>query len=163
MALPGEMIQLCRASIAENSTQGRAIGEIAIVEKQASTVNFFIAPQMLDARSQQIARAPHDSMHSVIFLQEQFRQIGTVLASDSGNQGNFLGLFHLRSNRVFPSFVIIKRENNQAYWLFESQTYDYLVAQQDSPAMNTVFWPRSPYDVAKVFSYWATAILRALR
>ena len=33
MALPGEMIQLCRANIAENSTQGRAIGEIAIVEK----------------------------------------------------------------------------------------------------------------------------------
>src|SRR6266516_1305830 len=53
-------------------------------------------------------------MHSVIFLQEQFRQIGTVLASDSGNQGNFLGLFHLRSNRVLRSFVIIKRGNNQA-------------------------------------------------
>src|SRR5437762_11728377 len=68
---------------------------------------------MFDARSQQIARAPHDSMHSVIFLQEQFRQIGTVLAGDSSNQSNFLGLFHLRSNHVLPSFVIIKRGNNQ--------------------------------------------------
>jgi hypothetical protein len=66
---------------------------------------------MLDARSQQIARAPHDSMHGVTFLQEQFRQIGTVLASDSGNQGNFLGLFHLRSNHVLPSFIIGKKGN----------------------------------------------------
>src|SRR4030095_3471263 len=80
---------------------------------------------MLDARSQQIARAPHDSMHSVIFLQEQFRQIGTVLPSDSGNQGNFLGLFHLRSHRVLPSLIIIKRGNNQGYWLCESHTYDF--------------------------------------
>src|SRR5712691_8966156 len=81
---------------------------------------------MLDARSQQIARASHDSMHSVIFLQEQLRQIGTVLASDSGNQGNFLGLFHLRSHRVLPSFVIIKRENNRVYWPFNSQMSDYI-------------------------------------
>src|SRR5215471_9397571 len=81
---------------------------------------------MLDARSQQIARAPHDAMHSVIFLQEQFRQIGTVLASDSGNQSNFLGLFHLRSHRVLPSFIIIERGNNQGYWLCESHTYDFL-------------------------------------
>src|SRR5213593_2404922 len=99
-------------------------------------------------------------MHSVIFLQEQFRQIGTVLASDSGNQGNFLGLFHLRSNRVLPSFVIIKRGNNQAYWLFESQTYDYFGGARDSPAMNSVCWPRSPYGVAKVFSFWSTVNYR---
>src|SRR5207237_6876949 len=113
VALPGEMIQLCRANIAENSTQRRAIGEIAIMEKQASIISSFIAPQMLNARSQQVARAPHDSMHSVIFLQEQFRQIGTILASYAGNQGNFLGHFHLRSNRVLPSFAIIKRETNK--------------------------------------------------
>src|SRR5258708_36175566 len=99
---------------------------------------------MLDARSQQIARAPHDSMYGVIFLQEQFRQIRTVLASDSGNQGNLLGLFHLRSHRVLPSLVIIKRGNNQACWLFDSQTYDYLGGATDSPAMNSVCWPRSP-------------------
>jgi GDPmannose 4,6-dehydratase len=46
------------------------------------------------------------------------------------------------------------------YWLFESQTYDYLGGARDSPAMNSVWWPRSPYGVAKVFSYWATVNYR---
>jgi GDPmannose 4,6-dehydratase len=34
------------------------------------------------------------------------------------------------------------------------------MAQQDSPAMNSVFWPRSSFGVAKVFSYWATVNYR---
>src|SRR5947199_2392831 len=160
MALPGEMIQLCRANIAENSTQGRAIGEIAIVEKQASTVNFFIAPQMLDARSQQIARAPHDSMHSVIFLQEQFRQIGTVLASDSGNQGNFLGLFHLRSNRVLPSFVIIKRGNNQALSAVRESNVRLPWWCKGLSSDEQRMLAAQPLGCAKVFSYWATVNYR---
>jgi len=108
---------------------------------------------MLDARSQQIARAPHDSMHSVIFLQEQFRQIGTVLASDSGNQGNFLGLFHLRIHRVSPSFVIIKRGNNQAYWLFERQTQDFLSSAKSLVSTEQRILAAHPVWCAKVFSY----------
>src|SRR5206468_11339980 len=108
---------------------------------------------MLDARTQQIARTPHDSMHGVIFLQEQFRQIGTVLASDSGNQGNFLGLFHLRIHRVSPSFVIIKRGNNQAYWLFERQTQDFLSGAKRLSSTEQRILVAHPAWCVKVFSY----------
>ena len=34
---------------------------------------------MLDARSQHIARAPHNSVHCVTLLQEQLGQVGAVL------------------------------------------------------------------------------------
>ena len=49
---------------------------------------------MVDARSQQIASAPHDAVHRVAPFQKQFGQIRAVLTGDPGNQGEFLGIFH---------------------------------------------------------------------
>ena len=110
------MIQLCRANIAENSTQGRAIGEIAMVEKQASTVNFFIAPQMLDARSQQIASAPHDAVHRVPLFQKQLAQIGAVLTGDSGNQRDFVRIVHTsRVSLATFALCFLERSGGRAF------------------------------------------------
>ena len=49
---------------------------------------------MLDARSQQIASAPHDAVHRVPLFQKQLAQIGAVLTGDSGNQRDFVGILH---------------------------------------------------------------------
>jgi hypothetical protein len=47
---------------------------------------------MLDARSQQIASAPHNSVHRVPLFQKQFAQVGAVL---TGNQRDFVGILYL--------------------------------------------------------------------
>ena len=47
---------------------------------------------MLDARSQQIASAPHDAVHRVPLFQKQLAQIGAVLTGDPGNQRDYVGI-----------------------------------------------------------------------
>jgi len=47
---------------------------------------------MLDARSQQIASAPHDAVHRVSLFQKQLAQIRAVLTGDPGNQRDFVGI-----------------------------------------------------------------------
>ena len=75
MALSGEMIQFRRLNLGNNATESR--------------------PKMLDARSQQIASAPHNSVHRVPLFQKQFAQVGAVLTGDPGNQRDFVGILHL--------------------------------------------------------------------
>ena len=94
MALSGEMIQFRRLNLGNNATESRAVVKIAIVQKEAATINFFIAPKMLDARSQQIASAPHDAVHGVPLFQKQLAQIGAVLTGDPSNQRDFVGILH---------------------------------------------------------------------
>ena len=94
MALSGEVIQFRRLNIGNNTTQSRAVGKIAIMEKEAATINFLIAPKMLDARSQQIAGAPHNAVHRVPLFQKKLAQIGAVLTGDPGNQRDFVGIVH---------------------------------------------------------------------
>jgi hypothetical protein len=64
------------------------------VEKKAFAVKIFIATQMFDARTEQVACAPDDPMHSVSFFQEQLREVGAILAGDAGNQRCFFIVVH---------------------------------------------------------------------
>ena len=89
------MIQFPRLNLGNNATQSRAVVKIAIVEKEAASIQLLIPPKMLDARSQQIASAPHDAMHRVPLFQKQLAQIGAVLTRDPGNQRDFVGILHL--------------------------------------------------------------------
>ena len=56
------------------------------MEKQTLAVDLFVAPQMLDPRTQQIARPADDSMNGVAFFQKQLGQIRAVLAGDAGDE-----------------------------------------------------------------------------
>lgn len=94
MALSGEMIQFRWLNLGNNATESRAVVKIAIVEKEAASTDFLIPSKMLDARSQQVASAPHDAMHRIPLFQKQLAQIGAVLAGDPGNQRDFVGILH---------------------------------------------------------------------
>src|SRR5437667_11527426 len=64
------------------------------MQKQSVLVNPFIEPQMLDARTEQIARAPLDPVDRIAFLQEQLGQIRTVLSGNSRDQRGLVGILH---------------------------------------------------------------------
>src|SRR5450631_1606064 len=83
MALASEMINLRRAHVGENAPERGPIGEIAVMQKEALSVNVFVAAQVLDPGTEKIARSPDDSVNSVAFLQQQLGQIRTVLAGDA--------------------------------------------------------------------------------
>jgi hypothetical protein len=78
------MINLARLHIRKNAAQGGSVRKIAVMQEKAFAVNVLIAPQMLDPRTEKITRPPNDSMNRISFFQEQFRQVGTILAGDSG-------------------------------------------------------------------------------
>ena len=70
MTLPGKMINLRRLHLCENPAQGRAIREIAVVEKKPRPIDCFIRAQVLDPQSPEIAGSPNDPMDGVAFLQK---------------------------------------------------------------------------------------------
>ena len=104
MALSGEVIQFHWLNIGNGTPESRAVGKIAIVEKEAASIQLLIPPKMLDARPQQITSAPHDAVHRVSFFQKQFAQIGAVLTGDPGNQRDFVGIIHT-SRVLLATFV----------------------------------------------------------
>ena len=110
VALPSEMINLCRLNFGKNPAQGGAVREIAVMEKERFAVNVFVVAQMLDARAQQVARSPDDSVDRVAFSQQQLRKIRAVLSSNAGNQRSF---FHrkLRDVRLISEAVISHKED----------------------------------------------------
>jgi hypothetical protein len=94
MALAGEVVDFRWTHFRKNTAQRGSIGEIAVMKKERLAVESFIPAQMLDSGTQEIARAPDDTMNGVSFFQKQFRQIGTVLTGDAGNQRGFFVLVH---------------------------------------------------------------------
>ena len=71
---------------------------------------------MVDARSQQIAGAPHDSVHRVPLFQKQLAQIGAVLTADSGNQRDFVGIVHTsRVSLATFAFCFLERSGGRAF------------------------------------------------
>jgi hypothetical protein len=59
------------------------------MQKETLIVDAFIAPQMFDARTQEIARSSNHSMNRVSLFEEQFGQVRAILASDAGDQSGF--------------------------------------------------------------------------
>src|SRR5438034_8971042 len=71
---------------------------------------------MLDARSQQIAGAPHDSVHRVPLFQKQLAQIGAVLTGDPGNQRDFVGILHTsRVSLATFALCFLERSGGRAF------------------------------------------------
>jgi hypothetical protein len=57
---------------------------------------------MFDARAQEIARSPNNSMNGVPFSEKQFRQVRTILAGDAGDKRRLWISIHHLSFRPAP-------------------------------------------------------------
>jgi hypothetical protein len=57
------------------------------MQEETLIVDVFGAPQMFDARAQQVAGSPNNSMNRVPFFEKQFRQVRAILAGDAGDEG----------------------------------------------------------------------------
>src|SRR6202022_5020758 len=86
MGLARQVIKLARTDFAKNAAQCRRVRQIAVMEKQTLAVDLFVAPQMLNPRTEQIARPADDSMNRVALFQKQLSQIRAVLPGDAGDE-----------------------------------------------------------------------------
>ena len=103
MALSCEMIDLRGLHPGKNAAQRRAIGQIAVMEKELVTINGLIGAQMFDPGAEQVACSPNDTVNGVAFGEEQLGEVRAVLTGDTGDKCAFR-FRHGRSMIQGPGF-----------------------------------------------------------
>ena len=92
MRLPGQMIELSRLNLVDDSSDGGRVGQIRIVQKQAFFVDAGVIVERIQTRSFECAAATHDAVDFVAFFQQQLGEVGAVLACDSGDERPLRGV-----------------------------------------------------------------------
>ena len=100
--LGGQVVDLIGAHPREDFAQAGAIDEVAIVQEESGAAEVRVAVEVVDALGVEAAAAADDAMDGIAFGQEQFGQIGAVLAGDSCDEG-FSGLC---AHRLSPGCVV---------------------------------------------------------
>jgi hypothetical protein len=90
MALRGQVVDLVGLDLLHDADQVGAVGHVAVVQDEVPVVDMRILVQVVDARGVEARGSALDAMHLVALLQQEFGQIGAVLAGDAGDEGDFL-------------------------------------------------------------------------
>src|SRR5688572_15551307 len=88
MALPGEMVDLAWLNERKDAPQRRAIRQVAVMQVELFAVDRGVAAEVFDAGADEIARPANNPVDGISLLDQQLAQIGTVLASDTGDQSD---------------------------------------------------------------------------
>jgi hypothetical protein len=93
MRLCSEVVDLVGTDGVEPPTERGGVGEIGVVKLHAiaSIVRIYI--DVVNPLRVEIGRSTDQAMDLVAFLEEEFGQIRTVLAGDSGDQSHFARWF----------------------------------------------------------------------
>ena len=89
MTLGPEVINLIRLHLLDDPDQVGAVGEVAVVKHQPRITFVGVLIEMIDPVGVEAARASFDPMHLIALLQQQLRQVTTVLPGDACDQGGF--------------------------------------------------------------------------
>ena len=89
VTLRGEIIDLVGLHLLDQADEIGRIRDVAIMQKEAQVRHMRIAVEMIDAIRIDERRPPLHAMDDIAFLDEQFGQIGAILAGDAGNQCDF--------------------------------------------------------------------------
>ena len=84
VALGGEVVDLLRADLTDQSDQTVAVRQVAIVQMQ---LRLLAKDQVLDSLRAEGAGATTQAMHLVALREQQLREVGTVLTRDTRDQG----------------------------------------------------------------------------
>ena len=90
MTLRGQVVDLVRLHLLDDADQAGGIGEIAVMQHEAAVLGMRILVEMIDAVRVEQRGAAFHAVHFVALVQQEFREIGAVLAGHARNQGHFL-------------------------------------------------------------------------
>ena len=79
------------AHLAEDAGEVRAVGQIAIVQAETRVLDMRILVDVIDALGVEERGAALDAVDFVAFFEQEFREIGTVLSGDAGDECFFHG------------------------------------------------------------------------
>ena len=89
MALRREVVDLVGLHLLHDAREVRRIRQVTVVQDEVAVVDVRILVQVIDAIRVEGRGAALDAVDFVAFLQQEFRQIGAVLARDAGDEGYF--------------------------------------------------------------------------
>ena len=87
VALRAQVVDLVRLHLLHDADQVGGIGQVAVVQDEVAMRLVRVLVQVIHAIGIEQRRAPLDAVDLVALLQQEFGQIGAVLAGDASNQG----------------------------------------------------------------------------
>src|SRR5205085_2338651 len=83
MALAGQVIYLVRDDLHQSPPQSRRIIQVRVMQKEPLPHNLRVTIKVIDAGTAQTASSANDPMHVIALIEEQFSQVGSILAGNS--------------------------------------------------------------------------------
>src|SRR5581483_5364655 len=90
--LRGKVVQLVRLHLLHHVQQARRIRHVAVMQDQLAIAGVRILIQIVDAIGVEQGRPALDPVDLIALADEEFREIGAVLAGDAGDEGFFLSV-----------------------------------------------------------------------
>ena len=90
MALRGEVVEFVGLYLLDDADQAAGVGQVAVVEDEAAVRLVRVLVEMVDAVGVEQRTAALDAVDDVALGQQEFGQVGAVLAGDAGDQGGFV-------------------------------------------------------------------------
>ena len=90
MRLRREIVDLVGLRLLDDADQIGGVGQVAIVQDEARIGIMRILVEMLDPPGVEARRPTLDAVHLVALGEQQFGEIGAVLAGDAGDQSHFV-------------------------------------------------------------------------
>ena len=120
VALAGEMINFFRGNAEKDATERGLVGEFTVVEEEAFAVNVGILVERVETGALEGAGAANDSVNFVTFFEEKFSEVGTVLASNSGDErfGHLLAKRKPRMNTNEHEWEAAERDSWTIFVIF---------------------------------------------
>lgn len=91
MALRGEVVNLVRLHLGEDVDQCRAVGHVPVMQNKSLVFSVGILVKVIDTVGVEQRAAPFDAVNFVPQTKQMFREVGTILTGDSGDQRSFHG------------------------------------------------------------------------
>ncbi len=86
MALGAQVVDLIGPNVPQHLVEGTGVVQVAVVKKHADSRLMGILVDVVYPAGIEGGRATDDAVHLVALLQEKFRQVGAVLAGDTGDE-----------------------------------------------------------------------------
>ncbi len=99
MALGAQVVYLVGPHVPQHLVKGAGVVQVAVVEEHADARLVGVPVYVVYPAGIERGRTADDAVHLVSLVQEEFRQIGSVLARNAGDKGlfhDFLPLFRIR-------------------------------------------------------------------
>ena len=89
MALSTKVVDFVGLRLLDDARQTAAVAQVAVVQLEACVVHMRVLVDMVYALSVKAGRAALDSVNGIAFIQQEFSEVGAVLAGNAGDQGGF--------------------------------------------------------------------------